>query len=128
MRRALQIFLGLFGATDILISLLHIVFGPSAIPGSVPVNATMDSEDRFYATLFTAYGAALLWCIRDVEKKGRVLQFLMLTFFAGGLARLVSMARVGLPGGFFVAMTALELLIPPLFLLAHRRLGPTTKT
>ena len=69
MKKTFQGFLVFFGVTDILISLLHIVLGPSAIPGSVPVNATMDSEDRFYATLFTAYGAALLWCVKDVESK-----------------------------------------------------------
>lgn len=123
MRRALQVFLGIFGVTDIVISLLHVVLGPSAIPGSIPVNATMDSEDRFYATLFTAYGVALLGCIRDIEKKSRVVHFLMLTFFVGGLARLVSMAAVGLPAPFFVAMTILELLIPPAVAFAQLRVS-----
>jgi hypothetical protein len=50
MRRALQVLLALFGATDIFIATLHVVLGPKCIPGSIPVNATMDSEDRFYAT------------------------------------------------------------------------------
>jgi Domain of unknown function (DUF4345) len=112
MRRALQILLVLFGATDIFISLLHVVLGPASIPGSVPVNATMDSEDRFYATLFMAYGAALLWCVKDVERKSKVVYFLMLTFFVGGLARIVSMLAVGLPNQFFIAMTVLELCLP----------------
>ncbi len=112
MRKSLQILLGLFGLTVIGISLLHIVVGPSAIPGSVPVNATMDSEDRFYATLFLAFGIALLWCIQAVETKSKVVYFLMLTFLAGGFARLVSMAAVGLPNDFFIAMTVLELLLP----------------
>ena len=115
MRRALQVLLALFGAMAIVISLLHIVFGPAAIPGSIPVNATMDSEDRFYATLFLAYGAALLWCIRDVERKAKVVYFLMLTFFVGGLARIVSMLTVGLPNTFFTAMTSLELVLPVVF-------------
>jgi len=112
MKKALQIFLGLFGITAIFIASLHIVLGPLAIPGSIPVNATMDSEDRFYATLFVAYGAALLWCIKGIERKSMVVYFLALTFFVGGLARLVSMAAVGLPNTFFITMTALELLIP----------------
>ena len=60
MRRGLQIFFVMFGVIDIVIALLHIVFGPSSIPGSVPVNATMDSEDRFYATFFAAYGVAVI--------------------------------------------------------------------
>lgn len=112
MKKSLQAFLGLFGMTAILIASLHIVLGPSAIPGSIPVNPTMDSEDRFYATLFAAYGVALLWCIKDVERKSAFVYFLALTFFIGGLARLVSMAAVGLPNTFFIVMTVLELLIP----------------
>lgn len=112
MKRFLQIFLGFFGITALFIASLHVVFGSSAIPGSVPVNATMDSEDRFYATLFAAYGVALLWCTRDIERKRTVVYFLALTFFVGGLARLVSIAAVGLPNTFFIAMTVLELIIP----------------
>ena len=112
MKKTLQCFLGLFGAIAIIIALLHIVRGPSSIPGSVPVNPTMDSEDRFYAVLFAAYGLALLWCIRDIEKKSRYVHFLSATFFAGGLARLISIAAVGPPNEFFLVMTVLELLIP----------------
>ncbi len=112
MKKSLQIFLGLFGVSAIAIAALHVALGPAAIPGSIPVNPTMDSEDRFYATLFAAYGVALLWCIRDIERKSTVVYFLAATFFVGGLARLVSVVSVGLPNPFFVVMTVLELLIP----------------
>lgn len=112
MKKALQILLAAFGATDILIALLHIALGPSAIPGSVPVNATMDSEDRFYATLFAAYGAAVLWCVPGIARKHDYIRLLALVFFIGGLARLVSMLAVGLPNNFFVLMTGLELALP----------------
>jgi hypothetical protein len=44
MKRTLQVFLALFGVTTILIGLLHVAIGPGAIPGSIPVNATMDSR------------------------------------------------------------------------------------
>lgn len=115
MRKTLQVLLALFGATAIFISLLHIVLGPASIPGSVPVNSTMDSEDRFYATLFLAFGVVLLWCVKDVENKAKVVYFLMLTFFAGGLARIVSMIAVGLPNNFFIAMTVLELVLPAVY-------------
>jgi hypothetical protein len=128
MKKSLQVFLGLFAVTAIFIALLHIVYGPSAIPGAVPVNATMDSEDRFYATLFGAYGVALLWCIKDLEQKSREVYFLALTFFIGGLARLVSMAAVGLPNSFFIAMTVLELLIPCLIAFMQSRISKTVRS
>ena len=85
----------------------------------------MDSEDRFYATLFAAYGVALLWCIKDIERKGMVVYFLALTFFVGGLARLVSMAVVGPPNTFFIAMTVLELAIPLFMAFMQSRISKT---
>jgi hypothetical protein len=112
MRKALQVLLALFGVVDIAIALAHIFVGPASSPGSIPVNATMDSEDRFYAVLFAAYGAAILWCVRDIERKSAVVYFLMATFFVGGLARLISIAAVGLPNTFFIALTIVELVLP----------------
>ena len=104
------------------IALAHVALGPAAIPGGLPGNATMDSEDRFYAVFFLAYGVGLLWCTRDVERKSSVVYFLAATFFVRGLARLVSMARVGPPHVFFVVMTALELGVPIAIALIQRRL------
>jgi len=83
----------------------------------------MDSEDRFYATLFVAYGVALLWCIKAVGRKSIVVYFLAATFFVGGLARLVSVAAVGLPNTFFIAMTVLELLIPLFMVFIQSRIA-----
>lgn len=95
MKPLLKVFVLLLGTIIILISLLHVFLGPAAIPGSVPVNATMDSEDRFYAVFFLAYGMALIWCGIDLGSRSKHLQLLMIIFFAGGLARLISMAVAG---------------------------------
>ena len=127
MKKSFQVFLGLFGGIAIIIASLHVVLGPYAIPGSVPVNATMDSEDRFYATLFAAYGAALLWCIEDVERRSRRVYFLAATFFVGGLARVVSMLAVGPPNTFFIAMTILELVIPAFMAFMQSRISEAAR-
>jgi hypothetical protein len=126
MRKGLQILLASFGVVAVFISLLHIVLGPKCIPGSVPVNATMDSEDRFYATLFLAYGVALLWCVRGIERKGIYVRLLALVFFVGGLARIVSIFAVGLPNAFFTTMTALELALPVMIILMNARVARLT--
>jgi len=83
----------------------------------------MDSEDRFFGTLFAAYGVALLWCIKDIERKSLPVHFLSATFFLAGVARLISVAAVGPPNGFFLAMAALELSIPVYMSLAQRHIA-----
>lgn len=104
----------IFGIICIAIALSHIAIGPSAIPGSIPVNATMDSEDRFYATLFLGFGAALVWCSRKLVERGALFKALMLVFFLGGCARIVSAIQVGIPNEFFQILWALELILPPI--------------
>ncbi len=121
MQTALKILVFIFGAVCVGIAFIHIAIGPSAIPGSVPVNATMDSEDRFYATLFLGFGAALVWCSRDLAARGGVFKALLLVFFLGGIARCVSALQVGMPNGFFQMLWALELILPPVFWLWWRR-------
>lgn len=95
--------------------------GPAAIPGALPVNATMDSEDRFYAALFLGFGAATVWCSRDLARRGGLLKALLATFFLGGVARIVSWVMVGPPGDLFAFLGSLELILPPLFWWWHAR-------
>lgn len=116
----LRAFVLLFGAVCCAIALTHIALGPAAIPGALPVNATMDSEDRFYATLFLGFGLALIWCSRDLRLRSRTFAVLLLVFFAGGCARLISAALVGLPSTLFIVLGAIELLLPLLLWAVHR--------
>jgi len=106
------------------IALVHIAIGPSAIPGSVPVNATMDSEDRFYATLFLGFGAALIWCSNRLNDRSGVFFALLAVFFLGGVARLISVAQVGLPNALFQALGLTELILPIILYWVYRRAYP----
>jgi hypothetical protein len=110
----------IFGSVCMAIALTHVAFGPSSIPGSVPVNATLDSEDRFYATLFLGFGAAMVWASRDLGARRDVFHALLAVFFLGGVARLISWAMVGPPIGLFIFLGALELLMPPAMWAWHR--------
>ena len=114
MRALLRFMLYLFGAICALIALSHILFGPVVIPGGVVTNATMDSEDRFYATLFLGFGLATIWCTHNLETRERPLLALLAVFFAGGIARIISLMAVGSPGPIFLALGTLELILPPL--------------
>ena len=112
-QQALRWFLIAFGLVCTGIALLHIALGPASIPGSVPVNATMDSEDRFYAALFLGFGLAHVWAARDLPRRAGTVLAMQAVFFIGGLARIVSALAVGLPGPLFIFLGGLELVIPP---------------
>ena len=126
MQGALRAFVALFGAACVAIALTHIFVGPSSIPGSIPVNPTMDSEDRFYATLFLGFGAVHLWCARDLAARTGPLVAMQAVFFLGGVARLISWAQVGPPIPMFIWLGAIELLLPLLLWLALRRANSGT--
>ena len=123
MQLLLRSFVWLFGVVCCLIALTHIVLGPSSIPGSIPGNAIMDSEDRFYATLFLGFGGGLIWCSGDILQRGRLFEALLLVFFLGGVARLISAAVVGPPSPLFICLGGLELILPPLLVWWRRRLA-----
>ena len=114
MRRVFLAVVVVLGAICIVIAASHIAIGQRVIPGGLFVNPTMDSEDRFYATLFLGWGAAMIYCARDLAARKGLFHALLAIFFLGGVARIVSALAVGLPSPLFVFLGALELILPPL--------------
>ena len=82
--------------------------GPSS--GAWP--PTMDSELRFYAALWGAYGVVVLAAARDLSARLGYVPWLAAVFFAGGLGRLASYLGVGPPHPFFTLLMIIELLLP----------------
>ena len=121
MRQVFQGFLALFGVIVIGISLAHMAIGPRAIIGAVAVNPTMAGEDRFFAGLFLCSGVALVWCARDVQRKRIYINVLAAVFFVGGIGRLFGVAIDGAPHPFYLAMLAIELVLPPLMVVVAKR-------
>lgn len=120
MRRILAVAVMIAGVICVAIALAHVILGPRAIVGGVFVNPTMDSEDRFYAVFFLFWGAAIVYCSRDLRSRQGLFGALLLTFFLGGIARIISVLAVGLPNMTFVCLGLLELGLPPLFWFWHR--------
>lgn len=104
-----------FGLVCCGVALVHIAFGPASIPGSIPVNATLDSEDRFYSSMFFGFGVALIWCSRDLAERRGIFHFLLAIFFLGGVARIFSFLQMGLPHPLFQFLWAVELILPLVF-------------
>ncbi len=112
MRRALQIWLTVFGLVCVAIALSHLFFGTRTIIGAGPVDATVDSDMRFYALLFAAYGAAYVWAARDVVRHAQLIELLGVLFALGGFSRLLALADTGRPHWFYLLMIPVELVIP----------------
>ncbi|OYU73911.1 MAG: hypothetical protein CFE32_19485 [Alphaproteobacteria bacterium PA3] len=105
---------------------LHVVFGVAGdalIGAPVPdaINASLDSQNRFYGASFAIYGALLWYCARDLRTHVGLLKIVLVLFFFGGCARGLSAIQYGPPSPSIIALWAIELIIPPLLLIWLRR-------
>ena len=130
MHATLRALLWILGISAILLCLSIVFLGPSntaqiseltfgALTGRDGPLAgrwppTMDSELRFYAPFWGAYGILLIAVARDLPRHGRWVPWLALLFFAGGAGRAISWAAVGSPHPFFLLLMAIELVTPPI--------------
>lgn len=112
MRTLMRWWLIAFGLVCVGIGLAHLFFGVSTIIGGGTVNPTVDSDMRFYALLFAAYGAGYLWAAADLEHRAQIVNGLGILFFLGGLARLLAWWQSGAPHWFYIVMCVVEFLIP----------------
>lgn len=102
------------GACCCLIAIAYMTIGWPAVPGGSHLNATMDSELRFYASLFLGFGLALIWTSFDLAKRRLVLRFLLVGFATAGGARVISWIAVGAPNTLFISQAILEVTLPAL--------------
>lgn len=81
-------------------------------PGSGHWSPTMDSELRFYAALWGAYGILLVMTANDLRRHITRVPWLAAVFFAGGVGRLISHVQLGPPHPFFQILMLTELSLP----------------
>jgi Domain of unknown function (DUF4345) len=104
-----------------LVGAAHLIFGLGAdamlgpkVPAEALTEPGLDSQNRFYGVAFTLYGTLLFVCASDLVKYRTIVMCLLWTFFAAGLARIVSIAKFGVPPPLIVALLAIELIAPPI--------------
>ena len=129
------VFLKAIAPVFLLVGALHLAFGLGAdamLGANVPLGAmsdpTLDSQNRFYGVSFSLYGVLLFLCASDVPKYATVLRCVLWVLFAGGVARLVSIATHGVPPPLVLALLASELLAPPLVVSWLSRVGTTSQS
>ncbi|MEU1665771.1 DUF4345 domain-containing protein [Streptomyces sparsogenes] len=115
MARALRVLTQLMGWACVMIGLFHVALGNAAIPGAGSAGPTVDSWGRFMGASFVGYGLAWLWAARQRPIPARAVRWLAGVFLLGGVSRLLSLAVHGRPHWFQIALTVIELGLPPVF-------------
>ncbi|MFI8320161.1 DUF4345 domain-containing protein [Streptomyces sp. NPDC085529] len=115
MARALRVLVLVTGWACVAIGLLHVALGNAAIPGAEDAGPTIDSLGRFLGATFAGYGLAWLWAARQRPIPAWAVRRLAGVFLLGAVGRLLSLAVEGRPHAFQIALTVVELALPPVF-------------
>jgi hypothetical protein len=77
----------------------------------------LDSQVRFLGTIWFGYGVLLCVCVSDLEKYANLLRGALFLVFLAGIARLVSVAQVGMPDSSAGSLTITAVLVAELVLM-----------
>jgi len=88
----------------------------------------LDSHFRYLSGLFLVMGLGFVSCIPRIDRKTMRMRVLGLMVFAGGLARLWSVAEVGLPSTGHLVGLCVELIVVPLLLGWQTRIAHLCRT
>ncbi|MEU2124160.1 DUF4345 domain-containing protein [Nocardia niwae] len=119
------------GVACVAIGILHMTLGVDSVPDMGSAGVTADSQSRFFGAIFVGYGLAWIWAVRQSPIPAAAVRLLAGVFLLGAVARFISVAVHGWPHWFQIVLTAVELVLPPVyFWLAdtdEKRLGSTRR-
>jgi hypothetical protein len=116
-----KIVLRILGVACVLAGLTHALLGVSGdwiigVSSALPVDPSLDSQNRFYGAAFLVYGFLLWICCADLPRYAPVLRVVFATMFIAGCARGIAAFNHGWPSSQILYLWATEL-SPPLFLI-----------
>lgn len=90
--------------------------------GQPDTSARLDNVHRFMAGVYFSMGIIALWAAFTIRQQGFLVYLLALGVLLGGIGRLVSMRKVGLPKptAVWLAYLAPELILPFVIAMAHQ--------
>jgi hypothetical protein len=103
---------------------LHTVAaGARSIAGEDTANASVESELRFYAAFYVAYGLAAIRVAPRADRDSAAVQALAAALFFAGLARASGWLAVGRPHPLHRVLLVIELAAPPAIVAWQKRLA-----
>ena len=122
-RKALRaVFYGV-GAVATTAGLHTMLAGARSVPGRPPANAAMESELRFYAAFYVAYGLTALRVAGRADRDTASARALAGALFLAGAGRAGAWLTTGRPTTAQLALLAIELGGPPPLVLWQARLA-----
>ena len=102
---------------------LHtVIAGAKSLPDQKPANPSVESELRFYAAFYVAYGLAALRVAPRADRDTTAVRALAGAVFLAGLARAGGWRSVGRPHALQRTLLVIELAAPPLIAAWQARL------
>ena len=117
---SLRAILTLIGLTATLTGIFAVLTGSSGQVGGTQAAPSVESELRFFAAFWIAYGAAALYVAPRAVREIHAVRALALFLFLGGIARVIAWIADGRPNTLFIVLLAFEVLLPPSILLLQR--------
>jgi hypothetical protein len=118
---ALRVGLGVGGLVATAAGLDTVLRGARSVPGRPRGGAAMESELRYYAGFYVAFGLAVLRTAARAERDPAVVRALAGALFLSGLARAGAWRAAGRPHPLQRVLLAIELAAPPLIVGAQER-------
>lgn len=123
-RRLLQLATAIACIVPIGMGVESIIAGPSVIRGiEPPLPVDLDSHFRYLSGLLLGVGLLFLASIPRIERHTILFRALGVIVVVGGLARLVSLVSVGVPGDGHRFGLVMELVVVPLIVLWQARVA-----
>jgi len=120
-RSLLQLCVGVAGIVPVAAGIAGILRGPEFVNAAVGIGA--DSHFRYLSGLLLGIGLGFWTTIPRIEANGDRFRLLSFIVVAGGLARFISLALIGLPPFEMRAALAMELGVTPLLCLWQWRVA-----
>ena len=120
MDKALKVFLYLIFIVALVTGINVFINGVTGVPEfQGEVNASVDNELRFLSAFWIGFGFFCLSVAKNFGNNRQFVPYIALLFFISGVGRLMSLVFVGQPIGLFVAVMAVELVLPLVMVAIH---------
>jgi hypothetical protein len=97
-----------------------VIAGARSLPGQETANSSVESELRFYAAFYVAYGLAALRVAPRADRDTVTVRALAAALFLAGLARAGAWHAIGRPHAVQRVLLVIELTAPPVIVTLAR--------